>query len=100
MLRTWIGEVFINQPKCGAHAFRRFRNTYLRNRANAPSGLREFWMGWGGDPTDAETNRADAKKDMSIGPNWTQNRIWGRLAIGGNCMKQWSIFRAPVAQMD
>jgi integrase len=52
----------MNQPKCGAHAFRRFRNTYLRNRTNTPPGLQKFWMGWGGDP--ANTDKAD-KKDMS-----------------------------------
>jgi integrase len=31
--------------KAGNHAFRRFRNTYLRNRANCPVGLYQYWLG-------------------------------------------------------
>jgi hypothetical protein len=31
-------------PKCGFHAFRRFRNTFLRNSL-CPDGLLKFWMG-------------------------------------------------------
>ena len=38
----------IGQPKCGAHAFRRFRNTYLRNYTSTPPGLYKFWMGHAG----------------------------------------------------
>jgi integrase len=34
--------------KCGFHAFRRFRNTYLRNYTACPDGLRTFWLGWSG----------------------------------------------------
>jgi integrase len=32
--------------RCGFHAFRRFRNTYLRNYTSCPNGLRNFWLGW------------------------------------------------------
>jgi integrase len=31
--------------KAGSHAFRRFRNTHLRNRTKCPEGLQNFWMG-------------------------------------------------------
>ena len=31
--------------KAGSHAFRRFRNTYLRNYTSTPPGLYQFWMG-------------------------------------------------------
>jgi hypothetical protein len=31
--------------RCGFHAFRRFRNTYLRNYTSCPNGLRNFWLG-------------------------------------------------------
>lgn len=31
--------------KAGNHAFRRFRNTHLRNRTECPEGLQKFWMG-------------------------------------------------------
>jgi len=37
----------IGQPKAGAHAFRRFRNTYLRNSMSCPDGVLKFWMGHG-----------------------------------------------------
>jgi integrase len=38
----------LGQPKAGAHAFRRFRNTYLRNKTSCPDGLVKFWMGHSG----------------------------------------------------
>lgn len=38
----------LGQPKAGAHAFRRFRNTYLRNKTTCPDGLLKFWMGHAG----------------------------------------------------
>ncbi len=31
--------VKLKQPKCGAHAFRRFRDTYLKNHTSTPLGL-------------------------------------------------------------
>jgi integrase len=31
--------------EAGNHAFRRFRNTHLRNRTECPEGLQKFWMG-------------------------------------------------------
>jgi integrase len=31
-------------PRCGFHAFRRYRNTFLRN-LHCPDGLLKFWMG-------------------------------------------------------
>jgi integrase len=40
-------ELGIN--KAGAHAFRRFRNTYLRNYTSTPPGLIQFWMGHAGE---------------------------------------------------
>ena len=36
---------FTGTHKAGHHAFRRFRNTHLRNRTECPEGLRKF--GWG-----------------------------------------------------
>jgi len=43
---------FTGTHKAGNHAFRRFRNTYLRNYAQCPEGLYKYWMG-------------PARKDMS-----------------------------------
>jgi hypothetical protein len=34
----------LNQPKCGAHAFRRFRRTWLRKN-DVTKDLESFWMG-------------------------------------------------------
>jgi integrase len=34
--------------QCGFHAFRRFRNTFLRHYTPCPNGLRNFWFGWSG----------------------------------------------------
>lgn len=39
----------LGQPKCGFHAFRRFRNTYLRNYTSTPPGILQFWMGHAGE---------------------------------------------------
>jgi len=38
--------VKLKQPKCGAHAFRRFRDTYLKNHTSTPLGLIKYWLGW------------------------------------------------------
>jgi integrase len=35
----------LGQPKAGAHAFRRFRTTWLRKQ-HAPEDLIRFWLGW------------------------------------------------------
>jgi len=35
--------------KAGHHAFRRFRNTYLRNYTPCPDGLQKYWMGHAGE---------------------------------------------------
>jgi len=32
--------------KAGGHAFRRYRNTYLRNYTNCPENILNFWLGW------------------------------------------------------
>jgi len=34
--------------KAGNHAFRRFRNTYLKNRTECPKGLYDYWLGHAG----------------------------------------------------
>jgi integrase len=49
--RKWNHD-FIDLPtgthKAGNHAFRRFRNTYLRNYTDCPEGLYKYWMGHAG----------------------------------------------------
>ncbi len=39
-------EVFSKQM--ANHAFRRFRNTYLKNYTDCPKGLYEYWLGHAG----------------------------------------------------
>jgi len=36
---------FNGTHKAGNHAFRRFLNTYLRNKTQCPEGLRNYWIG-------------------------------------------------------
>jgi hypothetical protein len=38
--------------KAGSHAFRRFRNTYLKNETSCPKGLRDYWLGHAGNTMD------------------------------------------------
>jgi integrase len=40
---------FTGTSKAGSHAFRRFRNTFLRNHTDCPEGLQKFWMGHAGE---------------------------------------------------
>ena len=64
----------LNQPKCGAHAFRRFRLTWLRKN-DVPKDLERFWMGHEDEEIgdrysklkqDVEFRQAGAKK-MGLG---------------------------------
>lgn len=54
--------------KCGLHAFRRFRNTYLRNYTSCPNGLSNFWLGLSGkdmsDPYDKIGEDADSRREV------------------------------------
>jgi integrase len=47
---------YVNQHtgdhKAGTHAFRRFRNTFLRNETSCPKGLRDYWLGHAGNSMD------------------------------------------------
>lgn len=43
---------YTGDHKAGNHAFRRFRNTYLRNETSCPKGLRDYWLGHTGESMD------------------------------------------------
>src|ERR1017187_7421566 len=43
---------FTGTHKAGNHAFRRFRNTYLRNYTQCTEGVRNFWMGHSDESMD------------------------------------------------
>lgn len=49
--------------KAGTHAFRRFRNTYLRNETTCPKGLRDYWLGHAGNSMD---DLYDRVKDNAV----------------------------------
>ena len=56
--------------KAGNHAFRRFRNTYLRNQTECPKGLRDYWMGHTGTSMDDLYDRA--KDDETLRKTWAE----------------------------
>jgi integrase len=43
---------YTGDHKAGSHAFRRFRNTFLKNETSCPKGLRDYWLGHKGDSMD------------------------------------------------
>jgi len=61
--------------RCGFHAFRRFRNTYLRNYTSCPNGLRNFWLGWSG--TDMSDHYDKIREDAAF-----RREVAERVGIG------------------
>ena len=61
--------------KAGNHAFRRFRNTHLRNRTACPEGLLKFWMG------HADESMGDLydkiKEDVAFRKEWAEKCGFG-----------------------
>jgi hypothetical protein len=56
--------------KAGSHAFRRFRNTCLRNYTQCPEGLLKYWMG---HPGDGMSDRYDKiKDDLAFRKTWAE----------------------------
>jgi integrase len=43
--------------KAGNHAFRRFRDTFLKNYTNCPEGVLRFWLGWGNEDMSGHYDR-------------------------------------------
>ena len=82
---------YTGEHKAGTHAFRRFRNTYLRNETSCPKGLRDYWLGHAGTTMDdlydmVKDNAAFRKQKAaeygvgfelpaSIVPNVPKNRV-------------------------
>ena len=81
----------LGQPKCGVHAFRRFRNTYLRNYTSTPPGVYRFWMGHvSGEPE----RTGETMSDRYDRPNTK-----GRYARNGPKERAWaSSFRMGSSQ--
>jgi integrase len=67
----------LGQPKCGVHAFRRFRNTYLRNYTSTPPGVYRFWMGHAsGEPERTGETMSDrydkAEHERALRKEWAE----------------------------
>src|SRR5208283_1894136 len=61
--------------KAGNHAFRRFRNTYLRNKTQCPDGLRNYWMGHAGK--DMSDLYDKIKEDVQFRREWAERSGFG-----------------------
>jgi integrase len=56
--------------KAGNHAFRRFRNTYLRNYTPCPDGLQKFWLGHAGETMTDLYDKV--KEDLQFRLEWAE----------------------------
>ena len=61
--------------KAGNHAFRRFRNTYLRNYTECPEGLYKYWMGHAGK--DMSDLYDKIKEDVAFRRQWAERCGFG-----------------------
>ncbi len=61
--------------KAGNHAFRRFRNTYLKNKTGCPEGLRNYWMGHAGKTMDDLYDKI--KEDVEFRKEWAEKSGFG-----------------------
>ena len=66
---------FTKTHKAGSHAFRRFRNTYLRNRTGCPKGLYQFWMGHAGRDMSDHYDRI--REDVQFRKKWAEQCGFG-----------------------
>ncbi len=70
---------YINECKgthqAGAHSFRRFRNTYLRDRTGCPEVLRDFWMGHAGETMSDLYDKV--KEDVALRREWAEKCGYG-----------------------
>jgi integrase len=66
---------FNGTHKAGNHAFRRFRNTYLRNKTQCPEGLRNYWMGHKGSSMDDLYDKI--KEDVQFRKMWAEHCGFG-----------------------
>jgi integrase len=99
ILRHWLHPLLeeAKQPKAGAHAFRRFRTTWLRKQ-HTPEDLIRFWLGHAnGSITDAYSKLHedvafrkkvaeqvgigfDLPEKLGVAPNCTQSELLSTLA--------------------
>jgi exodeoxyribonuclease-3 len=61
--------------KAGNHAFRRFRNTYLKNYTDCPKGLYDYWLGHAG--RDMSDLYDKVKEDVAFRKMWAEKSGFG-----------------------
>jgi len=61
---------FTGNHKAGNHAFRRFRNTYLRNRTQCPEGMNKYWLGHAGE--DMSDRYDKIREDVAFRRKWAE----------------------------
>jgi integrase len=61
--------------KAGNHAFRRFRNTYLKNYTECPKGLYDYWLGHAGK--DMADLYDKIKEDVPFRKMWAEKSGFG-----------------------
>jgi len=89
ILRRWLHPILakLNQPKCGAHAFRRFRATWLRKNG-IPEDLIHFWLG------HAEKSITDIyvklKEDLAFRSEWAEKAGLGFVIPPQNSVQEHS----------
>ncbi len=66
---------FTGTHKAGHHAFRRFRNTHLRNRTECPEGLRKFWIGHADESMSDLCDKI--KEDVEFRRKWSEKCGFG-----------------------
>jgi integrase len=66
---------FTGTSKAGNHAFRRFRNTHLRNRTLCPEGLQKFWMGHANETMGDLYDKI--KEDVEFRREWAERCGFG-----------------------
>ncbi len=61
--------------KAGNHAFRRFRNTYLKNYTDCPKGLYDYWLGHAGE--DMSDLYDKIREDVPFRKMWAEKSGFG-----------------------
>jgi integrase len=61
--------------KAGNHAFRRFRNTYLKNYTDCPKGLYDYWLGHAGK--DMSDLYDKIREDVPFRKMWAEKSGFG-----------------------
>jgi hypothetical protein len=79
LLKLGFVNEFTGDHKAGTHAFRRYRNTYLRNHTTGcPAPIRDYSLAWSTDSDESEMSKHyDAiDGDDASRLEWAEKRNW------------------------